>query len=247
MMRMFGRCANGDTGGCARADRQKPSGIAHKEGVLRVHVIPFLGPKKLDAIRNEDVQRLTARLHDRSPKTVNNLLTVLNTMLKKAVEWAVLDRTPCVLRLLKVSQAKFDFYDFAEFETFLAAATALSPQAHLIALLSGEVRLRTGEMRALVWTAIDFGRRQICFSKSVWRGQVGLPKGNRIRHVPLTPTGDRGVPGIPAPARAVGAVSQGREPDAGVHPAGPPVACRSDRHIRGTAGRTCCGTRSALI
>jgi integrase len=100
---------------------------------------------------------------------------------------AVLDRMPCVVRLLKVSQSKFDFYDFAEFETFLAAAAALRPQAHLIALLGGEVGLRSGEMRALKWTDIDFGKRRMCVSKSVWRGQVGLPKGNRIRHVPLTP------------------------------------------------------------
>jgi hypothetical protein len=123
--------------GHAVANRQKPSGIAHKEGVLRTHLIPFLGKKKLDAITNEDVQRLKSRLHARSPKTVNNVLTVLNTMLKKAVEWAVLDRTPCVVRLLKVSQANVDFYDFDEFEKFLAAAAAISGQAHLIALLGG--------------------------------------------------------------------------------------------------------------
>ena len=45
--------------GHARANRQKPGGIAHKEVVLRVHLVPFLGRKKLDAITNEDVQRLT--------------------------------------------------------------------------------------------------------------------------------------------------------------------------------------------
>src|ERR1700675_4489483 len=44
--------------GHARANRQKPSGIAAKEMILRVHLKPALGHKKLDAIKNEDVQRL---------------------------------------------------------------------------------------------------------------------------------------------------------------------------------------------
>src|SRR5688572_9634533 len=35
------------------ANRQKPSGIAAKEMILRVHLIPALGHKPLDAISNE--------------------------------------------------------------------------------------------------------------------------------------------------------------------------------------------------
>ncbi len=100
--------------GHARANRQKPSGIAHKEIVLRVHLVPALGRKKLDAIGNEDVQRLKGRLRDKAPRTVNNVLTVLNTMLKKAVEWGVLEHMPCTVRLLKASQGAIKFYDFDE-------------------------------------------------------------------------------------------------------------------------------------
>ena len=42
----------------ARANRQKPSGIAAKESILRVHLVPLLGDKRLDRITNEDVARL---------------------------------------------------------------------------------------------------------------------------------------------------------------------------------------------
>ena len=48
--------------GHARANRQKPSGIAAKEMILRVHLVPALGHKKLDAIKSEDVQHLKSRL-----------------------------------------------------------------------------------------------------------------------------------------------------------------------------------------
>jgi hypothetical protein len=49
--------------------------------------VPHFGAKRLDAILNEDVQRLKARLEKKAPKTVNNVLTVLNTVLKTALAW----------------------------------------------------------------------------------------------------------------------------------------------------------------
>ena len=47
--------------GHARANRQKPSGIAAKESILKWHLVPALGAKRLDAITNEQVQRLKLR------------------------------------------------------------------------------------------------------------------------------------------------------------------------------------------
>ena len=55
--------------GYARANRQKPGGVAAKETILRLHVVPLLGRKTLDTITNEDVQRLKLRLRTKSPKT----------------------------------------------------------------------------------------------------------------------------------------------------------------------------------
>ena len=98
--------------GHARANRQKPSTIVTKEILLRVHLVPLLGAKRLTAITNEDVQRLKGALRDKAPKTVNNVLTVLNVLLKTAVEWQVIDRLPCTIRLVKVSQSSAAFHDF---------------------------------------------------------------------------------------------------------------------------------------
>ena len=69
--------------GHSRANRQKPSGIVSKESILHQHLVPLLGSKKLDAITTEDVQNVKRHLKDRAPKTLNNVLTVLNTLLKK--------------------------------------------------------------------------------------------------------------------------------------------------------------------
>jgi integrase len=171
--------------GHARANRQKPSGIAAKETILKTHLVPLLGARKLDAITTEQVQQLKHRLKDRAPKTVNNVLTVLNVLLKKAVEWDVIERMPCVIRLLPIPKPSAGFYDFDEYERLVTAASA-DQTAHLIVLLGGEAGLRCGEMMALEWPDVDLGKRQLCVQRSDWKGQVTTTKGGRLRYVPLT-------------------------------------------------------------
>ena len=171
--------------GHARANRQKPSGIAAKETILNIHLVPGLGTKRLDAITTEEVQQLKHRLSDRAPKTVNNVLTVLNMLLKKAVEWNVIERMPCAVKLLPVPKPSMGFYDFEEFEQLVDAA-ATAPNALLVVLLGGEAGLRCGEMMALEWQDVDLGKRQICVQRSEWKGHVTAPKGGRLRYVPLT-------------------------------------------------------------
>ena len=130
--------------GYARANQQKPSGIAAKESVLRRHLNPALGEKRLDAITTEDVQRLKSALAGKAPETVNNVLTVLNTLLRTAVEWRVVEAIPCTIRLLKVVKPKASFHDFDAFERLVDSARGDSDTALLITLLGGEAGLRCG-------------------------------------------------------------------------------------------------------
>jgi hypothetical protein len=44
------------------------------------------------------VQRLKLALREKAPKTVNNVLTVFSMLLKKAAEWGVIERMPCVIK-----------------------------------------------------------------------------------------------------------------------------------------------------
>jgi hypothetical protein len=52
--------------GHARANRQKPSGIASKEMIARVYLLPLLGDRLLDVISTERVQQLKATLTTRA-------------------------------------------------------------------------------------------------------------------------------------------------------------------------------------
>ena len=84
--------------------------------------------KRLDAISNERVQRLKLALTDRAPKTVNNVLTVLSTLLKKAVEWGELDRLPCVIKLVPNPKKTMGFHDFDQYERLLTVAQSAMPR-----------------------------------------------------------------------------------------------------------------------
>ena len=172
--------------GHARANRQKPSTIVTKEVLLRAHLVPQLGSKRLDAITNEDVQRLKGALREKAPKTVNNILTVLSVLLKTALEWDVIGRMPCTIKLVKASKPTASFHDFDTYEQLVVGARATDPNSWLIVLLGGEAGLRSGEMIALKWADINLAKRQLCVQRSEWDGHVTSPKGGRLRHIPLT-------------------------------------------------------------
>ena len=67
-------------------------------------------------------------------KTVNNVSTVPNVLFKKAVEWDVIDRLPCAIRLLPIPRRSAGFYDFEDYER-LVAALKRDHNAYLVVLL----------------------------------------------------------------------------------------------------------------
>ena len=117
---------------------------------------------------------------------MNNILTVLSILLKKAVEWDVIERMPCRIKLLPIEKGAAAFHDFEEYERLVDVARAIDQRTYLIVLLGGEAGLRCGEMIALEWGDVDLAKRQLCVRRSDWNGQVGTPKGGRQRYVPLT-------------------------------------------------------------
>jgi hypothetical protein len=94
--------------------------------------------KPLDTITTEDVQRLKHQLRAKAPKTVNDALTVLNMLLKTAVEWKVTSMMPCVIRMLKVPKRSRDFYRFDEYDRLIAAAKSIDTTTWVTVLLGGD-------------------------------------------------------------------------------------------------------------
>jgi integrase len=98
----------------------------------------------------------------------------------------VIDRMPCTIRLLKTSSSTPQFHDFDAYASLGRAARELGWRTELIVLLGGDAGLRLGEILALERTDLDLQKRQICVARSTWKGITTLPKGGRIRYVPMT-------------------------------------------------------------
>lgn len=172
--------------GYAEANRQKPSGIHAKKSILRLHLEPALGSKRLDEIKSEDVQRLKAKLSKLSAKTVNNILSVLGKILRVAIEWEVISTMPCRITLLKAPKPEKSFLDFDELDRLIEGAKKVGWSAHLMVLLGADAGLRRGEMISLRWTDVDFARGELHVRRADWNGIESTPKGGRGRVVDLT-------------------------------------------------------------
>ena len=145
-----------------------------------------MGQKQLDGITNEDVQKIKSHLHDKAPSTTNTVLTTLSVMLKAALDWDVIERMPCTIRLLHVPPSEAAFHDFEEYENLVDSSVAYGANAHVLVLLGGEAGLRMGEMIALEWDDVEFAKMQLYVRRSDWRGHVTVPKGGRPRRIPMT-------------------------------------------------------------
>jgi integrase len=82
-------------------------------------------------------------------------------MLKRAVEWQLIEHLPCTIRLVPVAPTTASFDDFEEYERLVAAARTIGAQSMAIVLLGGDAGLRNGEMVALEWSDVDFERGQL--------------------------------------------------------------------------------------
>jgi integrase len=97
-----------------------------------------------------------------------------------------IDRMPCAIRLLPVPKPAARFHDCEEYERLVRASRELGFATEVIVLLGGEAGLRCGEITALEWEDVDLRKRQLCVERSEWHGHVTIPKGGRLRYVPMT-------------------------------------------------------------
>ncbi len=170
-----------------RANRHKPSTQSLKQHIIDFYLKPRWAKWRLDEIRDCDVQKLKADLAELSPKTVNNVLCVLNTMFKVALEWGVIDAMPTRVKLLKVSPSDVPFYEPHDYERLVEAARSIGDHRLLVfVLLGGDAGLRCGEIIALEQTDVDLKRGVLNVRQSEWEGHLSLPKSGRGRRVVLT-------------------------------------------------------------
>ena len=183
----------------------KPSEQRGKEIAFRIHINPFFGNTRINEVEPKidkfiahlkakgrgdrillpgDRKRKAPKERILSNKTINNFLIILGTMSNKAVDWGVLDR-PYRIKKLKVMEPEVDFLEFDESARLIQAALDYDIQWYSIIKFALNTGLRMGELIALKWDDVDLKAGRMTVQRSDWQGQLGTPKGGRIRKMPL--------------------------------------------------------------
>jgi integrase len=147
------------------------------ESIVRLHLNPTIGAKRLAHLRPKDVHRLhKSKLADGlSPGRVRRIHVTLSRALKNAVRWRDVGRnvasevTPPKeyrreIRVLTPQQVK-QLLDAAHGDRLEAAY-----------VLPATCGLRQGECLSLRFEDIDFARRTLEIKRTVWRNHVYPPK-----------------------------------------------------------------------
>ncbi len=167
----------------AKANGNKPSTLAAKETILRLHLYPVLGRLRLTDIGPLAIQRLKLHLDGKAPKTKACILSQLATLLGTAEEWEEIVKAPRI-ELPSIPDASMEFYGFEEWEVLVDGARRAGPMVLAAILLGGDAGLRRGELVAL--EQADVGGGAVTVRRNEWEGQVGTPKGGKSRRIPCT-------------------------------------------------------------
>jgi len=177
------------------ANRLRKATTTHVGNVFRRYLSP-LGATRLRDIGPAEIQGIKARMsgpskrHDRqplAPRTVNHALTLLSTILSRAVEWGHIERAPKVRKVKVPSQdVRPQCYTDAEFEALWRAAKG-DTAASLVVGLGGLAGLRTAEMLGLRWGDVDLDAGHVAVRRGIFEGDEQACKGGRARAVPMSP------------------------------------------------------------
>ena len=161
----------------------KKSEVETKKGVIKNHLVPAFGTKRLDQISARDIEAFKGlKLRQgSSAKTVNNMLTILRKMLSVAQEWEVIPFVPKV-KWLRVPPNKFDFLTFEEADRLIGAADG---EWRAMIMLASKTGLRQGELLALTWDDVDLVKGLLVVSRNLSRGEITTPKNGKTREIPL--------------------------------------------------------------
>lgn len=163
--------------------RNKPSEVATKEMIFRVHLLPAFGKLKLNQITFGRIEDYVVTKRKRlSPKTINNHLTVLRSSLDNALERGLIDSIPRI-KWLRVSPRTPEFYSKDDAAALIEAAETSWKPMIVLGLQAG---LRQGELLALRWSDLDLKKKEVHIRQKVYEGHLGSPKSNRFRTIPLT-------------------------------------------------------------
>ena len=186
----------------------KASTVRSYEQLLRVHVTPRFGAKKLTEIRRDEIKQFlselstSTRIVNKTPvlkfskNTLRLIVSALRSVLTAAVEEGLIESNPAskVGKFAKTEKQAHQASAMtrSESEKFLAAVKELFEEWWVFFLMALRAGLRKGELIALQWGDIQFGgseedpNRFILVQRNYSQGRFTSPKSKKSRRVDLS-------------------------------------------------------------
>ncbi len=153
------------------------------QSILRAHLRPAFGGKRLSAIGVKEIDGFKASKAHLHPNTLHHILTLFISLLRVAVELNWLRQMP-VVKKPRIKLFSKDFHYLRtdeEIARFLRSAEEEGDTEFILYKTAVFTGLRQGELAALLWANVDFDTRLITVQAS-WDGPT---KNGEARHVPI--------------------------------------------------------------
>jgi integrase len=160
--------------------------------LLQRDILPALKGLDLQDVTRERVKALafSGLRKGQSPKTVQNVIRCLSSLLSHAKEDGLIDLNAALNPgkfLPKVSRRKhINPFSRTEAALFLDTAQVKAPRFYPLLLCALRTGLRQGELLALQWGDIDFHGRFVEVQRNYARGQITTPKNGESRRVDMS-------------------------------------------------------------
>ena len=131
---------------------------------LKLHIIPYLGSKRIIDINSSDINNFRNRKIGEgcSNKNINNFINLLNRIFEYAIDQNLIDKNPCRdIEKLKIESKKKDLSEF-QINNLLNKAKTDDYSFYVMLLTAVETGLSRGQVLNLTWKDADFGNKKIC-------------------------------------------------------------------------------------
>jgi integrase len=174
----------------------KPRTLDSYQQLLRLHLLPVLGPVKVRSIARGRIKMLLANklAAGLSRNTVRLVHAALRALLNSAVDDGVILANPAdklgrqlkLVRPALARQEQIKAMTREQLAHFLKVTAKTFPRFYELFLLLGRTGLRLGEALALAWPDIDVERKEIRVRQAFSAGKIETPKSGHGRNVDMS-------------------------------------------------------------
>jgi integrase len=168
-------------------------GYAH---MLRLHILPALGPVRVRLLHRARIKALLAEKLQSglARNSVRLIHATLRVLLNAAVDDGIILANPAdklaktlhLVRTVAARQEEIKALSREQLGAFLTAAVRVAPRLSPLFILLARSGMRLGEALALKWDDLDFTAREIRVARAFSAGRLETPKSGHGRTVDMS-------------------------------------------------------------